>query len=71
VNSWMEHIFQADQVANGGVVRRATRNVVTFGASGGGLTGLVEEARRCGFHVIETGDQIVILCHTGVLKVHC
>jgi hypothetical protein len=67
----MERIFQADQVANGGVVRRATRNVATFGASGGGLAGLVEEASRRGFHVIETGDQIVILCHAGVLKVHC
>jgi hypothetical protein len=71
VNAWMERIFEADQVANGGVVRRATRNVATFGASGGGLDGLVEEARRRGFHVIETGDQIVILCHAGVMKVHC
>jgi hypothetical protein len=32
---------------------------------------LVGEARHRGFHVIETGDQIVILCNGGVLKVHC
>jgi hypothetical protein len=71
MNEWMRRIFDADQANNGGVVRRATRNVATFGAGGGGLAGLVEEARRRGFHVIETGDQVVILCHSGVLKVHC
>ncbi len=71
MNQWMRNIFDAQQVSNGGVVRRATRNVATFGASGGGLDALVAEARRRGFHVIETGDQIVILCHEGVMKVHC
>ncbi|MBA3877817.1 MAG: N-(5'-phosphoribosyl)anthranilate isomerase [Anaerolinea sp.] len=71
MNQWMRDIFDANQANNGGVVRRATRNVATFGASGGGLAGLVAEARRQGFHVIETGDQIVILCNSGVLKVHC
>lgn len=71
MNQWLLDIFNADQAHNGGVVRRATRNVATFGASGGGMAALVEEARRRGFHVIETGDQVVILCNGGVLKVHC
>lgn len=39
MNEWMRRIFDADQANNGGLVRRATWNVASFGASGGGLNG--------------------------------
>lgn len=35
------------------------------------LDEIIAEARDRGFHVIETGGQIVLLAHTGQLVVHC
>jgi len=31
----------------------------------------VDECRARGFHVIETGDQLVVLCHEGSMVIHC
>jgi hypothetical protein len=46
MNQWLLDIFNADQAHSGGVVRRSTRNVATFGASGGGLAALVGDHRN-------------------------
>lgn len=67
-NAWIDQMFEADQANTGGVIRRATRNVETLG---GGLDNLVEVVRDRGFHLIETGDQVVIFCHEGALRIHC
>ena len=67
-NAWIEQIFQADQADYGGVVRRATRDVERLGW---GMENLVEVVRARGFHVIETGEQVVIFCHEGALRIHC
>ena len=58
-------IFKA-QSAHGGVVRRARDGVDKYGS----LDLVIAEARKRGFHVIETGGQIVILCHQGALIIH-
>lgn len=65
--SWIQQIFDADAVNNGAVVRRSRADV----DKNGGVNRLIQEARGRGYHVIETGNQIVILCHTGALQVHC
>lgn len=65
--AWMNQIFAAGQANAGGVVRRATADVERYI----GLEELIAECRVRGFHVIETGDQIVILCHEGELAIHC
>ena len=64
-NAWIEQIFEADQARTKGVVRRAIRNVEIYGW---GVGNFVEEVRKRGYHVIETGDQLVIFCHEGALK---
>lgn len=48
-------------------MRRATRDVETFAT----LQEVISEAQARGFHVIETGDQMVILCHPGEIIIHC
>lgn len=47
-------------------MRRAREGVDTYGS----LDIVIAEARKRGFHVIETGGQIVILCHQGALIIH-
>jgi hypothetical protein len=66
-SAWLEQVFDAQQAQVGGVVRRALRDVERFSS----MAELVDEARRRRFHVIETGDQVVILCHEGELAIHC
>jgi len=63
--AWIDELFAA-QAANGGVVRRARKNV-----NNAMLAELIREATSKHFHVIETGDQVVVLCHEGELILHC
>jgi len=67
MNNWLEQIFRAGQVEKGGVVRRARGDVERCAS----LEELVEVARERRFHVLETGDQVVVLCHEGNLTIHC
>ena len=66
MSAWVDQMFQA-QAANGGVVRRARSDVDRYAS----LEEIIDEARKRGFHVVETGDQVVVLCHQGQIAVHC
>ena len=67
-SAWVEQMFTASQQVNsGGVVRRATYDVERLDA----LDEIIEEARERGFHVLETGNQIVLLAHAGAVTIHC
>jgi len=66
--AWIAQIFGAQNANNGGVVRRSVADVKQFG---GGLKRLKAEVRQRGFHLIRTGDQYVILCHKGDVRVIC
>lgn len=66
--AWIDRIFEEKQAHTYGVVRRAVSNVERHRD---GVGDLIREAKRRGFHVIETGEQLVILCNPGVLKIHC
>jgi hypothetical protein len=37
----------------------------------GGVRELLDEVRNRRFHLLETGDQYVVICNEGVLKIHC
>lgn len=65
--TWVDQIFNARQAGTGGVVRRSVHDVQRYGS----LEEIIERAQDEGWHVIETGDQIVVLCHTGALLIHC
>lgn len=67
MRGWLEQIFSAEQVDRGGIVRRSIHDVERFV----GLHVLIDEARDRGFHVIETGEQIVIICNQEGIIIHC
>ncbi len=67
MSSWVDTMFGADQARNGGVVRRSIYDIDRLGV----LDEIVERAKEQNFHVIETGDQVVVLCHSGSLMIYC
>ncbi len=61
---FINRIFDAKAVKNGGIVRRKIANVEKYAS----LKYLVKETEARGFHLIETGDQYVIICNAGNFK---
>lgn len=64
---WLNQIFAARVVLNGGVVRRAVRDV----EARIGRTRLEVEVRRRGYHMAECGGQFIIVCDPSPMKVIC
>ncbi len=64
--AWIERIFRSRIVQEGGPVRRHIADIEKYG---GGLQNLLDAAERRGFHVVQIGDQIVVLCNPGELRV--
>jgi len=58
-------MFGSASAQKGGVVRRAVANVRHYGS----ISYLKSLVARSGFHLIRTGDQYVVLCHTGDLRI--
>lgn len=67
MSAWLNDIWKAGQANKGGVVRRAVGDVHRFSSQ----SELIREARRRGYHVIEAGDQYIVLCNEGSLVIHC
>jgi hypothetical protein len=66
-SAWVQQIFLAQAASNGGILRRKIASVVQFASS----ADLEAEVKRRGFHMVETGDQYVIFCHTGNFRMIC
>jgi hypothetical protein len=58
---WLEQVFSAKAVTSNGVIRRS-RNWV---AAEIGLERFEQAVRSRGFHLIEAGHQLVVICHSG------
>jgi hypothetical protein len=67
VSAWVDLFFNAASAQNGGVIRRSVYDVERFDV----LDEIVQRAKYEGWHVIETGGQIVVLCHEGSMVIHC
>ncbi|WP_368185206.1 hypothetical protein [Aestuariibius sp. HNIBRBA575] len=50
----------------GGVLRHNVRDI----DRGPGRDALMAEVKRRGYHLIECGDQFIIICNPGPLRVH-
>ena len=61
---WIKAIFAAKSAKNGGVVRRHRQWV----AREIGRDRFEEEVRKRGFHLLETGNQLVVICHNGTIR---
>lgn len=65
--AWIAQIFDAKQVKSGGVVRRSRADVQKYAS----FKLLKSEVLKRGFHLIRTGDQYVVLCHKGDIRIFC
>jgi hypothetical protein len=63
----INQIFAAASAKSGNVVRRSKANIDKDEL----FSYLLKEVQSRGFHLLETGDQYVIICNTGHIKVHC
>jgi len=61
---WLNQIFAAKAVTSGGVVRRSKVWVETEI----GLDRFELAVRARGFHLIESGTQFVVICHSGPIS---
>jgi hypothetical protein len=66
-DAWIKQIFQAKAAKTGGIVRRQITSVAQFASS----AALEAEVKARGFHMVETGAQYVIFCHTGNFRMIC
>ncbi len=64
---WIEQIFSAKSVLKGGVVRRSAKWVELEI----GHERFEQEVRSRGFHMIECGGQLVVICNAGGIRVIC
>ena len=64
---WATAIFGAKSATRGGIVRRAVRDV----EHEIGRDAVYAEVRRRGFHLVECGNQFIVICNDGQMKVHC
>ena len=62
---WIDEIFSAKAVARGGVIRRDLRWIDREV----GRERFMAEVRTRGFHLIESGDQWVVICHSRFFRV--
>jgi hypothetical protein len=58
---WLDQVFAAKAVTQGGVIRRSKMWV----EAEIGLPRFEQAVRARGFHLIEAGKQLVVICHSG------
>jgi hypothetical protein len=63
---WIEQVFAAKAVGKGGVIRR-NRYWVDAEI---GRERFIAEVRKRGFHLLETSDQLIVVCHNGAVRMH-
>lgn len=66
-DAWIDVLFSAQAVARGGVVRRSSAWV----AREIGRERFIAEVRRRGYHLVETGGQLIVICNSDGLRVIC
>ncbi|MBU2961949.1 hypothetical protein KO516_14250 [Citreicella sp. C3M06] len=65
--AWQAQLFSATAAETGGVLRRNKTDVhreIDHDA-------LLAEVQARGFHLVECGDQYVIICNPSQMHVHC
>jgi hypothetical protein len=65
--AWINDVFDAKAVARGGIVRSAIRDVDREV----GREYFLNEVRKRGFHAVECGGQLIVICNPGTIKLIC
>lgn len=66
-DTWFDHVFSAKAVSKGGVIRRSKADVDRKI----GRDRLELEVRKRGFHLVEAGNQFLIICDRGDIRLIC
>ncbi len=67
MNVWLEQWFSAQACYKGGIIRRQRRDIDKFSS----MAQVIAEVKQRRWHVLEVGDQVVVLCNDGDMRVHC
>ena len=62
---WLDQMFSAQAARKGGVVRRS----LSWVEREVGRDRFIHEVRIRGFHLIETADQFLVVCHNGSIRI--
>jgi len=63
---WIKQIFDAKIVKKQGMARRNKKDVQKYAS----IDELLQEADKRNWHVIENGNQYIILCNKGSVTIH-
>ena len=63
---WLDQVFLVKAVEKAGVVRRNS----TWVSKEIDRVLFVGEVRRRGFHLLEIGDQLIVICHSDPVRMH-
>lgn len=63
--SWIDQMFSAQQVRGGGVVRRSIHDINRYAS----LEEVLQRVDDEGWHVVQIGDQVIVLCNTGDMRI--
>lgn len=62
---WIGQIFKAGQVNKGNIVRRDINSVEKYAS----IDELKSAAKARGFKIVQIGNQLIILCNDGDIKI--
>lgn len=65
MSAWIDQIFDAQQVNSGNVVRRNINDVNKYAS----MAELEAEVRARGYHLVECGDQVLVVCNPGHIRI--
>jgi hypothetical protein len=65
MSAWIDQIFDAQQVNSGNVVRRNINDVNKYAS----MDELIDEIKKRGYHLVECGDQVLIVCNPGNIRI--
>ena len=67
MNAWLDQVFDAWAADKGDVIRRNIADVEKYSSR----HELIQECKNREYHLVETGNQFVVICNSGELKIHC
>jgi hypothetical protein len=67
MSAWLRQVFKALAVSKGGIVRRNIGDVRKYCSVGE----VKREAMSRGYHVVVSGDQVIVLCNPGNVRILC
>lgn len=65
MSAWIDQIFNAQQANSGNVVRRSVDDVNKYAS----MQELMEEVKKRDYHLVECGDQVIIICNPGNIRI--